>query len=666
MKSKRLNGLIASVMVSTIILTISPVKAYAEWAQDSQNSWNYTEDGTNSIGWKQIEGVWYHFDNNGKMQTGWVKAEDSKWYYMNEDGSMKTGWLKDTDGTWYDLAPTGEMKTGWTQDSDGKQYFLSSSGAMQTGVIDVAGKEYALDKSGAKLIGNNVVCESNQYTTDANGVITVGANSSNGAKKFTNEGVSIIPTAASNSSTGTSTSTTTTATTSESNNGSSNHHSSSHSDNNETVVTPSVPVVTPPAPVVPTAILVNGSTNTTATIQFNEELYWKDDNGTLIKNIDYDMMTLPEVPFKVVDFAGAEVPNAITSAVYSVADKKISFTFNSDLIKSNGYKLEFLGKNYDAAGNALVVPSDNVVAIYEGSTWITKPSDPPIASLDNNSTKDTATIKLSEELYWNDNGILNKNVDFDMMALDKPPFEVVDSNDSPVGAAITSANYYASDKKIVFTFDSNKINIGDKIKFSGENYDAAGNALVVPSNKVIANYDGTNWTTKPVTPAALGSVTEVILDKTTITLESGKTSSLQATIQPDDANNKSITWTSSNSAVATVDAAGKVTAVGEGNATITAKSVDGGKTATCAVTVTAATLPTATVESLEYVSLSTKVTVSLPAGTDATLYTVTVKGVVLVYDASQGKFVGYLDGYYTDTDKAAVQSKTVVALKQDW
>lgn len=61
--------------------------------------------------------------------------------------------------------------------------------------------------------------------------------------------------------------------------------------------------------------------------------------------------------------------------------------------------------------------------------------------------------------------------------------------------------------------------------------------------------------------------------------------SLIATIKPDDAQDKSVTWSSSDKNVATVDTNGKVTAVADGKATITVKTNDGGKTATCEVTV---------------------------------------------------------------------------------
>lgn len=64
------------------------------------------------------------------------------------------------------------------------------------------------------------------------------------------------------------------------------------------------------------------------------------------------------------------------------------------------------------------------------------------------------------------------------------------------------------------------------------------------------------------------------------------TKELTATVYPTDAANKNVTWTSSNDAVATVDAAGIVTAKTVGTATITATTEDGGYTDTCVVTVT--------------------------------------------------------------------------------
>ena len=80
-------------------------------------------------------------------------------------------------------------------------------------------------------------------------------------------------------------------------------------------------------------------------------------------------------------------------------------------------------------------------------------------------------------------------------------------------------------------------------------------------------------------------VTGVSLSLNTLTLDVGESKTLYATVQPDNATKKNVTWSSDNAYVATVGANGKVTAVGEGNATITVTTEDGSLTATCTVTV---------------------------------------------------------------------------------
>lgn len=67
--------------------------------------------------------------------------------------------------------------------------------------------------------------------------------------------------------------------------------------------------------------------------------------------------------------------------------------------------------------------------------------------------------------------------------------------------------------------------------------------------------------------------------------KAGETLQLTATIYPDSATNKTVTWKSSDKTVATVDESGEVTAVGNGTANITATTEDGNYTATCKVTV---------------------------------------------------------------------------------
>ena len=80
-------------------------------------------------------------------------------------------------------------------------------------------------------------------------------------------------------------------------------------------------------------------------------------------------------------------------------------------------------------------------------------------------------------------------------------------------------------------------------------------------------------------------VTGVTLNKTELTLETGQSETLTATVQPENADNKNISWSSSNEAVVSVNSSGLVTALSEGEATVTVTTEDGDKTATCTVTV---------------------------------------------------------------------------------
>lgn len=80
------------------------------------------------------------------------------------------------------------------------------------------------------------------------------------------------------------------------------------------------------------------------------------------------------------------------------------------------------------------------------------------------------------------------------------------------------------------------------------------------------------------------AISAVSVSPATATVKVGESVTLSATITPSDAAEKTITWTSSDDKVATVDA-GKVTGVAEGTATITATTKDGGKTAISTVTV---------------------------------------------------------------------------------
>ena len=101
----------------------------------------------------------------------------------------------------------------------------------------------------------------------------------------------------------------------------------------------------------------------------------------------------------------------------------------------------------------------------------------------------------------------------------------------------------------------------------------------------------TAYATLTIAPAPV-AVSSITLNKDAFGLTVGDSETLTATVYPENATNKDVTWSSDNENAATVDANGTVTAVGEGEAIITATANDGsGVTASCKVTVTAKPVP---------------------------------------------------------------------------
>lgn len=113
---------------------------------------------------------------------------------------------------------------------------------------------------------------------------------------------------------------------------------------------------------------------------------------------------------------------------------------------------------------------------------------------------------------------------------------------------------------------------------------ATGNATITATSQADGTKSGTCTVT--VTDSTV-HVTGVTLNKNSTTITAGGSETLTATVSPNNATNKSVNWSSSNTSVATVSN-GSITAVAQGNATITVTTADGSYTATCTVTVSAA------------------------------------------------------------------------------
>lgn len=94
---------------------------------------------------------------------------------------------------------------------------------------------------------------------------------------------------------------------------------------------------------------------------------------------------------------------------------------------------------------------------------------------------------------------------------------------------------------------------------------------------------------RPVYDEAIIPVVSMRLNKTSLTIEAGNTETLTVITSPANPTNKAAVWTSSNTGIATVDNNGTVRGMAIGTATITATTVNGGKTAVCTVTVNPST-----------------------------------------------------------------------------
>ena len=116
-----------------------------KWVQ-SGSQWKYQNyDGSYVKNcWKLIKNLWYHFDANGIMQTGFLTL-NGKTYYLQSSGAMKTGWQK-ISNTWYYFDSSGAMVSNGWRWINSKCYYFDKNGKM---AVDTWIGEYYVDASGA-------------------------------------------------------------------------------------------------------------------------------------------------------------------------------------------------------------------------------------------------------------------------------------------------------------------------------------------------------------------------------------------------------------------------------------------------------------------------------------------------------------------------------------
>ena len=264
------------------------------------------------------------------------------------------------------------------------------------------------------------------------------------------------------------------------------------------------------------------------------------------------------------------------------------------------------GKREETAGVSSVAVTPSRVEITEGGSAVLSArvspeaasdravawssSDRSVATVDKTGTVQglkpgTATVTATAEGKSGTCAVTvkAKAVNVTEVTLDRIELTLTEGETGTLTATVRPDN--ADNKKVKWSSDKTEI----------ATVDGAGKVTAVKAGEAVVTVtteDGGKTASCKVTVKAKAvSVTEVTLDKTELTLTEGETETLTATVRPDNADNKKVKWSSDKTEIATVDGAGKVTAVKPGEAVVTVTTEDGGKTASCKVTVKAKTVP---------------------------------------------------------------------------
>ena len=147
------------------------VNSWKQIEAEGRKFWAYFDNKGKVVrnSWKKISDIWYYFDDEGHMATGWV---DNNNYYLGENGAMYTGWhkLMPLDQNSDSNRPASPGDQGL--DNDKKWYYFGSNGkkyvpSSSFGEKKIGENKYAFDSSGAMVVGwVNVVDTTNDTITD--------------------------------------------------------------------------------------------------------------------------------------------------------------------------------------------------------------------------------------------------------------------------------------------------------------------------------------------------------------------------------------------------------------------------------------------------------------------------------------------------------------------
>ena len=265
------------------------------------------------------------------------------------------------------------------------------------------------------------------------------------------------------------------------------------------------------------------------------------------------------------DDVGTCIPCEVRQAAASVI-KVTSITLNKTSIS--------LEKGSSETLTATVNPSD---ATDKSVSWTS--SDATVASVDQSGRvtamkggKATITAQAGEKTATCE---VTVTVSVESVTLNRTSVTLEEGQTTTLTATVNPSD--ATDKSV--TWSSSDATVASVDQSGKVTAHKAGSA------EITAKAGGKSAKCTVTVSKKIVSVTSITLNKTSLTLEIGETETLTASVLPENATNKEVTWTSNNESVATVSSTGVVTAVSPGAATITVTTADGGKTATCSVTV---------------------------------------------------------------------------------
>ena len=261
-------------------------------------------------------------------------------------------------------------------------------------------------------------------------------------------------------------------------------------------------------------------------------------------------------PYNIYTFRDADMqsPNDILLSAINGEDEKSYGSIDANNLKN---ALTLQDENGDANINSRVV-IDNV-------------------SIDNNTNKIKFTVDAKDPSVVNTEISDNKVI----VSLDEKIVKGADYSNIKLLKGVEAQDITVTileDNKLEITLNSGELKGAYKLSIPK----AAINDVV---GKTMAN-DFEKVITGSSEPEVI-AVETVELDKSSAELNVGQELQLNATVKPENATNKNVSWTTSHKEVATVDDNGKVVAVAAGETTITVTTEDGAKTASCNVTVKA-------------------------------------------------------------------------------